>query len=153
MSLTITSPSFEMNGKIPSLYTCDSENISPELNFTNVPPHTKSLALIMEDPDVPKDRRLDGMWNHWVVYNMSPFTTKIDEGKTPPGLIGVNSGGKMTYGGPCPPDREHRYFFFLYALDTVLDLEEGATKDELLQALNSHVIEKAELIGLYNRTK
>lgn len=151
MSLTITSPSFEMNGTIPALYTCDGKNISPELVFSNVPEGAQSLALTMEDPDVPKSVRADGMWNHWIVWNMSPSTIRIGEGSTPIGAVGMNTGGNTAYGGPCPPDREHRYIFTLYALDTLLSLPQGSTKEELLQALSTHIIEQTQLIGRYNR--
>lgn len=151
MSLTITSPSFVQNGTIPSLFTCDGKNISPELVFSRVPTNAKSLALTMEDPDVPLTIRPDGMWNHWVVWNIPPATPGIGEGKVPPGVVGSNSRGQSAYGGPCPPDREHRYVFTLYALDSLLDLPMGSTKEELLNALASHIIEHAQLIGRYNR--
>ncbi len=151
MPLAITSPIFEMNGSIPSRFTCDGENISPELNFSNIPEGTQSFALIMEDPDVPKTIRADGMWNHWIVWNIPPQITRLEEGKTPPGIVGANTGGKMKYAGPCPPDREHRYIFTLYALDSLLSLPDSAPKEKLLQTLSPHLIEKAELIGRYNR--
>lgn len=151
MSLTITSPAFEMNGLIPAHFTCDGKNISPELIFSNVPAGTQSLALTMEDPDVPHSIRADGMWNHWVVWNMSSTTRGIKEGETPQGTIGVNTNGKIAYGGPCPPDREHRYIFTLYTLDEMLSLPQGSTKEELLKALAPHLIKKVQLIGHYNR--
>lgn len=151
MSLILTSPSFEMNAEIPTKFTCDGENFSPELNFENIPMGTQSLALIMEDPDVPKYIRADGMWDHWVVWNIPPNTARIEEGQQSPGIIGVNTRGNANYGGPCPPDREHRYFFILYALNTVLDLPQGSTKEKLLQAISGHVVEKSILIGRYNR--
>jgi len=152
MPLSITSPSFEMNGAIPARFTCDGENISPELIFSNIPSAAKSLALIMEDPDVPITIKPDGMWNHWVVWNMLPAVTGIGEGSDAPGIVGINSRGNNKYGGPCPPDREHRYIFTLYALDSVLDLPHNSAKDELLVALDSHVIEQAKLIGTYNHS-
>lgn len=151
MPLTISSPVFAPNGTIPARFTCDGENISPELNFTNIPAGTKSLALIMEDPDVPHSVRADGVWNHWVIWNMPPNTVQLKEGSIPPGMLGTNTSGKMSYVGPCPPDREHRYIFTLYAIDIILSLPNGSNKEELLQALNSHIIEKATLIGRYNR--
>lgn len=153
MPLSITSPAFEPNGTIPARFTCDGKNISPELIFNNIPKNTQSLALTMEDPDVPKSVRADGMWNHWVLWNMPPATIRLEEEKVPPGVIGVNTGGKMTYGGPCPPDREHRYIFTLYALDSELNLAAGSTKEELLRGLVSHIIEKAELVGRYDRNR
>lgn len=151
MPLTITSPSFQMNSTIPALFTCDGKNISPELNFSNIPDGTQSLALIMEDPDVPKTIRADGMWNHWIAWNISPQTTRVEEGKTPPGIVGINTSGKTAYTGPCPPDREHRYIFTLYALNAMFSLPKNSTKEELLKTIAPHIIEKATLIGLYNR--
>lgn len=153
MPLAITSPAFEINGVIPKFFTCDGNNISPELVFSNVPKGAQSLALTMEDPDVPKSIRADGMWNHWIVWNIEPSTIRIGEGGVPPGTVGTNTGGKVAYGGPCPPDREHRYIFTLYALDTLLSLPQGATKDEFLKASVGHVVEQAQLVGRYNRSK
>ncbi|HAS84732.1 MAG TPA: YbhB/YbcL family Raf kinase inhibitor-like protein [Candidatus Yonathbacteria bacterium] len=151
MPLTISSPAFKMNGLIPAIFTCDGRNISPKLIFSNIPVGTQSLSLTMEDPDVPKNIRTDGMWNHWVVWNIPPETIQIEEGKIPPGVIGAGTNKKASYLGPCPPDREHRYIFTLYALDSVLSLSPGSTKEELLHALAPHIIEKAVLIGTYNR--
>lgn len=151
MPLTISSPAFKMNGVIPALFTCDGKNISPELFFSNVPAGTQSLALTMEDPDVPKSIRTDGMWNHWVVWNIPSTTTSLKEGATPPGVLGMGTNRKASYLGPCPPDREHRYIFTLFALDSLISLPPGSTKEQLLQALAPHIIEKAELIGRYNR--
>lgn len=151
MSLAITSPAFKINGVIPTHFTCDGENISPELNFKNIPTGTQSLALVMEDPDVPKSIRPDGMWNHWIVWNMPKDTNGIKEGELPPGIVGLGTSGKASYMGPCPPDREHRYIFTLYALDNILSLPKNSTKEELIQSLNSHIIERAQLLGRYNR--
>lgn len=151
MSLIITSPAFKMNGEIPARFTCDGENISPELILSNIPEGTQSLALTMEDPDVPKSIRVDGMWNHWVVWNMPPTTTLISEGAVPQGVTGANTSGKNAYMGPCPPDREHRYIFTLYALDTNLDIPKGSSKEDLLSVIKSHIIEQSQLIGRYNR--
>lgn len=153
MSLTIISPAFKMNGMIPSRFTCDGKNISPELIFSNIPIGTRSLALTMEDPDVPKNVRADGMWNHWIVWNIPPETTRIEEGFIPPGVVGINTNGNIAYGGPCPPDREHRYVFTLYALDALLSLPQGSTKEELLQELHPHIIEQTQLVGRYNRNR
>ena len=150
--MNITSPAFEHNGSIPSKYTCDGANISPPLVFSDVPEGAKGLALLMDDPDVPKSIRPDGMWDHWVVFNIDPATTEIPEGQNPAGTLGVNTGGNTAYGGPCPPDREHRYFFKLYALDTELTLSTGATKAQVEQAMQGHIIDQAELMGRYNRT-
>lgn len=148
MSLSIKSPAFEMNGLIPPRFTCDGDNISPALIFSGIPVGTKSLALTMEDPDVPRE---NFVWDHWVLWNMPPTLSGIDEGSTSQGVIGINSGGEAAYAGPCPPDREHRYIFTLYALDSLLELPPGSTKDELVQALSTHIIEQAQLIGRYNR--
>jgi len=151
--MKITSPVFDEGGQIPSKYTCDGENISPELNIENVPAEAKSLVLIMEDPDVPTFVREDGMWDHWVVFNISPDTKSIPEGQEPEGVQGLTTANKLGYGGPCPPDKEHRYFFMLYALDTVLDEQEGATKEAIRMAMKHHIISKAELVGLYSRNE
>jgi Raf kinase inhibitor-like YbhB/YbcL family protein len=149
--MKLMSPAFEHEGKIPSKYTCDGENISPPLTVSDVPPETKSLALIMDDPDVPKHLRSDGMWDHWVVFNIPASMRDIKEGNEPDGIHGIGTGGNMNYFGPCPPDREHRYFFKLYALDTELDLPEKATKQQLEKAMENHIIEKTELMGKYER--
>lgn len=151
MPLTLTSLAFEMNGVIPSRFTCEGKNISPDLIFSNIPKNTQSLALIMEDPDVPHSIRQDGVWDHWIVWNMPPETPGIDEGGIAPGISGLNSRGNTSYGGPCPPDKEHRYIFTLYALNTLLPLKAGATKAELLKSASSHIIEQAQLIGRYKK--
>lgn len=151
MPLSITSPSFDNNGAIPELFTCDGKNISPELLFLNTPKETKSFALTMEDPDVPLTIRADGMWDHWIIWNIPPTTLRIGEGEIPEGSTGTGTNGKASYLGPCPPDREHRYIFTLYALDSVLDIPSGARKEQLLNALAPHIIEKAQLVGRYNR--
>ncbi len=150
--MKITSTVFKHEGKIPPKYTCDGDNTSPPLFIEGVPENTKSLVLLMDDPDVPKRIREDGMWDHWIVFNIPPGTKELPEGKVPPGLVGVNTSGGMTYQGPCPPDREHRYFFKLYALDTMFDLAKGATKADVEKAMKLHIIAKAELIGRYERS-
>lgn len=149
--MKILSTAFEHNGSLPALYTCDGQDISPPLSFSGVPVEAKSLALLMDDPDVPKSIRPDGMWDHWVVWNISPTTQSIKEGEEPQGVVGKNTSGQQNYGGPCPPDREHRYFFKLYALDTMLDLSAGSSKTEVEHAMKGHIIAMAELIGTYNR--
>jgi Raf kinase inhibitor-like YbhB/YbcL family protein len=149
--MRLTSPAFEHGGNIPSKYTCDGANISPPLTLSDVPPGTRSLALIMDDPDVPKHLRADGMWDHWVVFNIRADIQEIKEGKEPDGIHGIGTGGNTNYFGPCPPDREHRYFFKLYALDTALDLPEKATKQQVEKAMPGHILEKAELLGRYER--
>ena len=149
--MQLTSPAFEHEGTIPSKYTCDGENISPELRITAIPEGTETLVLLMDDPDVPKTIREDGMWDHWVVFNMPKETTTLAEGATPPGKQGLNTKRERDYGGPCPPDKEHRYYFKLYALDTTLDLPEESTKTQVQQAMQGHIIEETTLMGRYNR--
>ncbi|MDO8562112.1 MAG: YbhB/YbcL family Raf kinase inhibitor-like protein [bacterium] len=154
-NLSITSTAFEENGGIPSKYTCDvSGAVSPPLAFSGVPEGAKSLALIMDDPDVPKALKPDGVFDHWVLFNISPDTKGIDEGGFA-GTAGANGAGKNAYAGPCPPPqyepKEHRYVFALYALDAMLPLKEGASKQEVLKAMEGHVIEKVQLIGRYSR--
>jgi len=107
--------------------------------------------LIMDDPDVPKHLRADGMWDHWVVFNIPPSLRNIRGGEEPEGTHGIGTGGKVNYYGPWPPDREHRYFFKLYALDRRLDLPEKATKAQVERAMEGHIIAKAELMGRYER--
>lgn len=150
-NMEITSPAFGQNQSIPKKFTCDGDNINPALEFSGLPKGALSLVLIMEDPDVPKNLRADGMWDHWVVYDMPPSTVEIRENSTPPGTIGINTGGKVAYGGPCPPDREHRYFFKLFALDQMLGLPAGATKQQVLDSMKGHVIGQSELVGRYIR--
>ncbi len=149
--MKLESSAFEAEGKIPSKYTCDGENINPALQISDVPSGTKSLVLIMDDPDVPKNLREDGMWDHWLVFNIPPETTEIPEGREPQGTHGLGTGGNLDYYGPCPPDREHRYYFKLYALDTQLDLPEKSNKEEIEKAMDGHIIAKTELMGRYER--
>lgn len=146
--MRITSPAFKNNEAIPSKYTCDGENISPELRFTDVPSNAQSLTIIVHDPDAPRS----GGWTHWVVINMDPSTAGIKEnGKPTSGLETTTDFGKSGYGGPCPPSGSHRYFFYLYALDGTLDLGAEATKQDVETAMEAHILEKAELVGLYKR--
>jgi len=145
-NMKLTSPAFKHNGAIPSEYTCDGSDTSPELNIADVPKNAKSLVLVNDDPDAPV-----GTWDHWIVFNIPPTTKKIEEGSEPEGLGGKNSWGRTGYGGPCPPSGVHRYFFKLYALDTMLNLKEGATKKDIEKAMQGHIIAKAELIGRYQR--
>lgn len=150
--MKITSTAFGHEGKIPSKYTCDGENINPPLFFKEVPKDAKSLVLIMEDPDVPIYIRQDCTWDHWVLFNISPETTEIGTNQQT-GTAGITTSNKLKYGGPCPPDREHRYYFKLYALDIKLDLKEGATKKQVQEAMKGHVISEASLMGKYERKK
>jgi len=155
MALTLSSPVFQPNAPIPSRYTCDGENVSPPLTWASVPEGTQSLVLIMDDPDVPKAIRADGMWDHWVLFNIPPSVVGLSENAKDfsGALQGKNSGGKLGYTGPCPPDRQHRYFFKLYALDTTLNLPEGATKAEVQTACQGHILDQAELMGVYDRKR
>lgn len=149
--MRITSSAFHDHSMIPSKYTCDGIDVNPPLFFNGVPKNAKSLALIVDDPDVPPQIRADRNWDHWVMWNIPPNVERIDEGKTPPGVVGRNSWGKNAYGGPAPPDREHRYFFKLYALDTTLDLPTTAGKRELEIAMDGHILKQAEVVGCYER--
>lgn len=149
--MKLTSSAFKPGERIPSIYTCDGDNVNPPLEITGVPHEAKSLVLIMDDPDVPKNLREDGMWDHWVVFNMPPDTGTIEENSEPDGTPGIGTNGKTGYLGPCPPDREHRYFFKLFALDTRLDLPEKSTKADVEKAMAGHVLLHAELMGTYER--
>lgn len=150
--MNIESNAFAYNGKIPAKYTCDGENVNPPLAWSSAPENTKSLVLIMDDPDVPKYIREDGLWVHWTLWNIAPEIRTIEENSVPQGAVeGMTTFGKPGYGGPCPPDREHRYFFKLYALDTMLSLPSFATKNELEKAMQNHILAQAELVGVYER--
>lgn len=151
MALQIKSPAFDMNGLIPKKYTCDGRDVSLPLKLEGIPPGTKSLALVMDDPDAPV-----GTWDHWILFNIPSTVTELVEDikNLPPGTgEGKNSWNKTGYGGPCPPDREHRYFFKLYALDTLLGLKNGVFKKELEAAMKGHVLGQAELVGRYDRPR
>lgn len=150
-SMTLHSSAFANNQPLPADYTCDGSGVNPPLEFSAVPKNAKSLALIVEDQDVPKSIRTDGLWYHWLVWDMPAGTTGIDSGEEAPGIVGKNTSGTFAYTPPCPPDREHRYIFTLYALDTMLNLEASTTKDDLQKAMKGHILEQSELIGLYNR--
>jgi Raf kinase inhibitor-like YbhB/YbcL family protein len=150
--MIITSPSFTDGAAIPKKFTCDGGEINPEFQVLNVPDGAKSLALIVHDHDAPRE----GGFTHWVVWNIDPRTTLIKEESIPPGAVeGANGSGNIGYAAPCPPpaDKAHRYYFKLYALDTVLDLPEGSTKNELLNAMEGHRREEAEFMGLYKRAQ
>ena len=144
--LQVISIVFSHNGHIPPQYTCEGENFNPPLTIRNIPEGTKTLALIMEDPDAPK-----GVFDHWIVWNIPPNEAIVE--RSNPGINGTNSFGKTGYGGPCPPSGSHRYFFRVYALDCELDLEVGSGKKELLDAMEGHVLASGELMGLYQKHK
>jgi len=147
-ALRITSPAFANDGPIPAKYTCDGAGTNPALQFSGVPTAAKSLALIVEDPDVPRDLKSDGMFDHWVIWNIAPDSKGIAEGE---GTGGINETGSAGFMGPCPPDREHRYFFKLFALDKKLTGVKIANKKDLEKAIEGHILERAELVGRYNK--
>ncbi len=152
--MKLTSPAFLHNGTIPNKYTCDGENVSPPLQISDVPKNAKALVLLMDDPDIPdfvKERFKINVWDHWIVFNIPPETKEIREGQNPKGILGRNTGGKNAYGGPCPPDREHRYFFKIYALDSELKLPAGSAKSEVEAAMVGHILAEAVLVGRYAR--
>ena len=153
--MKIACPDFKQNESIPSLYTCEGKNTIPPLEFSDIPPHAKSLVLILDDPDVPAEVRSEKMYDHWIVFNIPPNTQKIEANKKPPGMQGQNTSGHNEYTGPCPPHqyepKEHRYHFKLYALDQMLPLKEGATKLEIEIAMKKHILAEATLIGLYEK--
>ena len=133
--MKILSPVFNHNSAIPSLYTCDGENINPPLMFEDVPTEAQSLVLISDDPDAPA-----GTWVHWTVWNISPSTKDIKENACPKEAVeGITSFGTTGYGGPCPPSGEHRYFFKLYALDTILDLGPETDKERLEESIQEKI--------------
>ena len=143
--MKLTSPAFTNQTIIPQKYTCQGKDINPPLTLSNIPQGTISLALIIDDPDAPM-----GTWNHWLIWNIKP-TEEIKEDSAP-GTQGKNSWGRNDYGGPCPPRGKHRYVFKLYALDSSLDLPTGATKAELEKAMMGHILERAELLGVYQKS-
>jgi len=156
VALTLSSPAFQPSSSIPSQYTCDGANISAPLQWEGAPPKTQSFVIICEDPDVPHSIRPDGMYDHWVLFNIAPTVSGLPENmqSLPQGAVqGVNTSKKLGYTGPCPPDRQHRYFFKIFALDTTLNLPEGATKAEVISAMKEHILEEAELMGVYDRKR
>jgi Raf kinase inhibitor-like YbhB/YbcL family protein len=145
--LLLSSSAFSYAGAIPAKYTCDGANINPTLSIGNIREDTKSLALLVDDPDAPA-----GDWVHWVMWNISPDTKTIAQGNVPAGAVqGKNDFGNNNYGGPCPPSGTHRYMFKLYALDTTLSLPAGSTKAQLLGAINEHTLGRVTLMGKYTR--
>jgi Raf kinase inhibitor-like YbhB/YbcL family protein len=153
--MTIESPAFDPGERIPEMYTCDGDRtLSPPLAFAELPEDTVSLALIVDDPDVPKELLPEGHFTHWVLFNIPPETLVIPEGGSA-GIAGSNTGGGKAYTGPCPPPEyepsTHRYIFSLYALDASLDLPEGATKQKVEAAMQDHILATAKLIGTYSR--
>jgi Raf kinase inhibitor-like YbhB/YbcL family protein len=144
--MRLSSPAFAQNGPIPRKYTCDGEDVSPPLETAGLPDGTKSLALVVEDPDAPL-----GTWTHWTVWNVAPRSA-FPEGSVPENAIqGMTSFGKPGYGGPCPPAGTHRYFFRLYALDIVPSLPPSADVRALEAAMEGHVLDRAGLVGTYRK--
>jgi hypothetical protein len=151
-NVELRSTAFHDGEMIPKAYTCDGQNVSPPLSWSGIPVRTKSIALIMDDPDAPR-----GTWVHWVLFNIPPDTKDLPE-KTPinPALTngarhGMNSWPKLGYGGPCPPSGIHRYYFKIYALDFVLPQQPGITKEQLLNSMEGHILAQGQLMGRYTR--
>jgi Raf kinase inhibitor-like YbhB/YbcL family protein len=142
--LQISSKAFTHNGFIPSRYTCDGDDVSPPLEIGEIPKGTTSLTLIVEDPDAP-----GGTWLHWLVYNVPPVRRIVED--QVPGDQGLNDFGRISYGGPCPPSGLHRYCFKVYALDDILNLPEGATRDQVEDLMRDHIIGYGELVGVYRK--
>ncbi len=156
MTFTLSSSAFENNERIPSKYTCDGDRtINPPLEISGVPEMAKALVLVMDDPDVPKVLHPEGVFDHWVVFNIPVDTKEIPEGGPVLGVVGANGEGTNAYTGPCPPPQyepsEHRYIFKLYALIAPLNLSAGATKEQVLDAIAPVKLAETELIGRYSR--
>lgn len=158
MSLTLSSPAFASNASIPALHTCDGNDVSPPLRWSGLPAGTKSLALVVDDPDAPDPAAPRMTWVHWVLYNLPADADGLPEGvraaQLPAGTReGVNDWKRTDYGGPCPPKGRHRYFHKLYALDMVLGDLNRPDKAQLLKAMEGHVLAQAELIATYQRNQ
>lgn len=153
MEIKIKSAAFEEGGMIPKKYTCDGRDVSPPLSWTSVPEGTKSFALICDDPDAPTR----GTWIHWVIFNMPAEIRELPDNIPPQKTLtdgakqGINDFRKIGYGGPCPPSGTHRYYFYLYALDTKINLEGGATKEQLMRTMEGHILGEGKLMGKYKR--
>ena len=157
MTLTLRSTAFTNGGEIPSKHTCEGEDIAPPLEWDGVPEKTRSLVLIIDDPDAPDPKAPKMTWVHWVLYNIPPDTVGLPEGVTsvdlPPGTEeGLNDWKRSGYDGPCPPVGRHRYFHKLYALDTILKGMDMPTKTQIETAMRGHVIAKTELVGTYKKS-
>lgn len=156
MRLTLVSDDFKHDAAIPARHTCDGANLSPSLSWSNMPAGTRSLSLVVDDPDAPDPAAPTVRWVHWILYNIPPQTSHlaagIRESGLPPGTeAGLNDWKNTRYGGPCPPVGRHRYFHTLYALDTVLPELRHATRSQLERAMQGHVLEQASLVGTYER--
>jgi Raf kinase inhibitor-like YbhB/YbcL family protein len=152
MAIQLTSEAFSEGAMIPKRFTCDGDDLSPPLSWSGLPRETASLALICDDPDAPV-----GTWDHWVLFNIPASTTGLPVNVPAKAALndgsvhGNNSWGRLGYGGPCPPGGTHRYFFKLYALDEALDLKTGATKSQLVKAMEGHILDQGQLMGQYRR--
>ncbi|MFA7269628.1 MAG: YbhB/YbcL family Raf kinase inhibitor-like protein [Sterolibacterium sp.] len=154
--MNLTSSAFSHNGMIPARYTCDGQNVSPPLSWSDLPAGTKSLLLIVDDPDAPDPSAPKMTWVHWLVYNLPPSLSGLPEGASTNALPavtlqGLNDWQRAGYGGPCPPIGTHRYFHKLYSLDTLLPDSKNLSKAALEKAMQGHVIAHTELIGRYHR--
>ncbi len=149
--MKLSSSAFSNGEMIPALYTCDSDDISPPLSWSDIPEGTASIALICDDPDAPRG------WVHWVICNIPSSSTGLEKGMKTDSLLpggsfqGINDFRKTGYDGPCPPGGTHRYYFRLYALDTILEKTPGITKNQLLERMKGHILAEAELMGRYSR--
>src|SRR5215216_7856095 len=146
--MKVTSSAFEQGGNMPAKFTCDGSDTSPPLQITGIPPNAKTLVLIADDPDAP-----NGLFTHWLVWNIRPQTNSIAEGSAPKGVQGANDFGKTGYRGPCPPRGTHRYSFRIFALDRDLDLRTGVKRSQVDAAMKGHIIAQGELVGRYVRKK
>ena len=158
MAMKVTSSAFQQGGSIPAQYTCEGQDISPPLSWSAVPANAKSLAMIVDDPDAPDPAKPQRVYVHWVLYNVPIQTTSLGENASKSGLPkgavqGKNDWGNASYGGPCPPIGRHRYFFKLYALDTMLTGLNAATKADLERAMKGHIVDSGELMGTYEKTR
>lgn len=155
MTLTLVSPAFSHNGAIPRDYTCDGRNLSPPLAWSGVPAGTRSLALIVDDPDAPDPAHPRTTWVHWMLFNIPPDNVALPEGAShhlPPGIVqGLNDWQRSDYGGPCPPIGKHRYFHKLYALDMRIDSVLTHTKADLEKAMRGHILAQSVLVGTYQQ--
>ena len=144
--MKLISSAFENQQPISTKYTCQGENVNPPLQFIDIPQNAKSLVLIVDDPDAPA-----GTWIHWLIFNIPATVSAIAENSKPQGMEGITSFEKNEYGGPCPPSGTHRYFFRLYALDTLLNLPQAVDRKAVEEAMQGHILDQAELVGLVSK--
>ena len=156
MSLTLTSAAFADGGEIPARFTCEGADVSPDLSWGGLPAGTRSLVLIVDDPDAPDPAAPKMVWDHWLLYNLPPDCAGLPDAVPPKDLpagtlAGRNSWGRTGYGGPCPPIGRHRYFHILYALDADLPDLGRPTRDQLLAVMQGHILARAEIVGTYRK--